>query len=375
MSLPLPLASAKALKMFEKGIAVIAVTRRGVETALKVKAALDTLGFPCKVFAPEKYSQAGVFSLETKLDEFIKEIYRKVDAIVAVMAAGIIIRAVAPYLESKLVDPAVLCVDASGRFVISLLSGHYGRANELARLLAEGVGAVPVITTASDVMGKQSIEELALTLHLSIENPESLVAVNSALVNDGCLILVLVGDVKVPASSISSYEIKKVDTIEEAIEIVNSYDAGAIITKENVPKAKLTKPAAVLKPRMVVVGLGARQSVSESEVIDAVKYALARVDIPIERVDRLATVSIKKDSPAIMNAAEKLGLPITLIEVEALRAFKHEDLSPDSPIVEQNIGVGGVCERAALIEAGAKAKLILKKIKLNGVTVAIAEGE
>ncbi|MCW4007832.1 MAG: cobalamin biosynthesis protein [Candidatus Bathyarchaeota archaeon] len=361
--------------MFEKGIAVIAITRRGVETALKIKAALDTLGFPCKVFAPEKYRQTGIFSLDKKLDEFVKEIYRKVDAIIAVMAAGIIIRAVASHLESKLVDPAVLCVDVSGRFVISLLSGHYGRANELARLLAEGIDAVPVITTASDVMGKQSIEELALTLHLSIENPESLVAVNSALVNDGRLVLVLVGDVKIPESSIFPYEIKKVDTVEKAIELVNSYDAGAIITRENVPKAHLTKPATVLRPRMVVVGLGARQNVSESEVIDAVKYALARVDIPLKRVDRLATVSIKKDSPAIVNAAEKLGLPITFLEVEVLRAFKHEDLSPDSPVVEQNIGVGGVCERAALIEAGAKAKLILKKIKLNGVTVAIAEGE
>ncbi|MEM2108215.1 MAG: cobalt-precorrin 5A hydrolase [Candidatus Bathyarchaeia archaeon] len=361
--------------MFEKGIAVIAVTRRGVETALKIKAALDMLGFPCKVFAPEKYGQIDVFSLDAKLDEFVKEIYRKVDAIVAVMAAGIIIRAVAPYLEGKLVDPAVLCVDASGRFVISLLSGHYGRANELARLVAEGIDAVPVITTASDVMGKQSVEELALMLHLSIENPESLVAVNSALVNDGRLVLVLVGDVKIPAGIIPGYEMKKVDTIAKAIEIVNSYDAGAIITRVNVPKAQLTKPAAILKPRMVVVGLGARHRVSESEVIDAVKYALARVDIPLERVDRLATVSIKKDSPAIVNAAEKLGMPITFLEVEVLRAFKHEDLSPDSPIVEQNIGVGGVCERAALIEAGEKARLILKKIKLNGVTVAIAEGE
>lgn len=68
-------------------------------------------------------------------------------------------------------------------------------------------------------------------------------------------------------------------------------------------------------------------------------------------------------------------MPIAFLEIDALRALKHVDLSPDSPLVEQKIGVGGVCERAALIEAGAKAKLILKKMKLNGVTVAIAEGE
>lgn len=360
--------------MFERGIAVIAITRRGVETALKIKAALDTLTLPSKVFAPEKYRQAGVSSLDKKLDEFIKEIYRKVDAIIAVMATGIIIRAVAPHLESKLVDPAVLCVDASGRFVISLLSGHYGRANELTRLLAEGIDAVPVITTASDVMGKQSIEELALTLHFSIENPESLVAVNSALVNGGRLALVLVGDVKIPENKISGYEIKRAASVKKALEILGNFDAGALVTKEKVPQDQLVKPVAILKPKTVVVGVGAREKVSENEIVEAVKYALARAGL-LERVDRLATVSIKKDSPAILGAAKKLGLPVAFLEIDTLRALKHEDLSPDSPLVEQKIGVGGVCERAALIEAGAKAKLILKKMKLNGVTVAIAEGE
>lgn len=361
--------------MFDKGIAVIAITRRGVETALKIKTVLKGLGFPCSVFAPEKYRQAGVVPLDKKLDEFIKEIYRKVDAIVAVMATGIIIRAVAPHLESKLVDPAVLGVDASGRFVISLLSGHYGRANELTRLLAEGIGAVPVITTASDVIGKQSVDELAQTLHLAIENPESLAAVNAALVNSGRLVLVLVGDVKIPENKILGYEIKRADSGKQATEIVNSFNAGAIITRETVPKEKLTKPVTILKPKTVIVGLGARKSADEDEIIEAVNYALARVNIPLERVARLATVSVKRDSLSMVNAAKKLGLPLNFLDVETLRAFKHDDLSPDSKLVEQKIGVGGVCERAALIEAGKNAKLILKKIKLNGVTVAIAEGE
>jgi cobalt-precorrin 5A hydrolase len=124
------------------------------------------------------------------------------------------------------VDPAVLGVDASGRFVISLLSGHYGGANELTRLIANGIGAVPVITTASDVMEKQSVDEIARILHLAIENPESLAAVNSALVNGDRLVLVLAGDVKVPTNKILGYEIKKADSGKQATEIVNSFDAG-----------------------------------------------------------------------------------------------------------------------------------------------------
>ena len=98
--------------MFSKGIAIVGITRRGVETALRIKEALAKQGLFGDVFAPPRYTQVGVIALE-KIDEFFKETYKKTDAIVAVMATGIIIRAIAPLLESKLVDPAVVGVDAS----------------------------------------------------------------------------------------------------------------------------------------------------------------------------------------------------------------------------------------------------------------------
>ncbi len=140
--------------MYAKGIAVVAITRHGVETALKIKAALDIAGLNSTVYAPKKYSQNGVIPLDKKFSDFIKDIYSTVDGLVAVMATGIVIRSVAPLLENKLTDPAVVGVDATGKFVISLLSGHYGGANELTRTIALGIGATPVITTASDVTGK-----------------------------------------------------------------------------------------------------------------------------------------------------------------------------------------------------------------------------
>ncbi len=103
--------------MYAKGIAVVAITRRGVETALKIKEALDNAGLTSKVYAPKKYNQNGVIPLEKKFADFIKETYSTVDALVAVMATGITIRAVAPLLENKLTDPAVVGVDAAGKFV------------------------------------------------------------------------------------------------------------------------------------------------------------------------------------------------------------------------------------------------------------------
>jgi len=361
--------------MFSKGIAIIAITKRGVETALRIKEALPMQGLHGNVFAPAKYNQAGVVALEKKIDEFVKETYNKADAIVAVMATGIIIRAVAPLLESKLVDPAVVGVDVSGRFVISLLSGHYGGANELTRLIADGIGATPVITTASDVLGKQSTDELARVLHLKIINPESLVAVNSAIVNGEKLVIVTLGDVNVPLTRVLGFNVERAETVEVAVEIVNRYYAGAVITKATLPQYRFTKPVTFLKPLSVAVGLGARKEVAEDTIVDAVKLALTKANVPLERVDRLATVSIKKDSEPMIKAAETLGLTLEFFDVETLRAFKHGDLSPDSEIVNRNIGIGGVCERAALIAAGKNPRLILKKTIRNGVTVAVAEGE
>ena len=92
-------------------------------------------------------------------------------------------------------------------------------------------------------------------------------------------------------------------------------------------------------------------------------------------VERFATVDIKRDSPQMIEAADQLGKPLDFLSVEALRSVNHKDLSPDSEMVQRKIGVGGVCERAAILKAGKTSKLILKKTKLNGVTVAIAEGE
>ncbi len=361
--------------MYDKGIAVIAITRRGVETALKIQKGLDVTGLASTVYAPKKYSQNGVIVIDKKLAEFVKDIYSKVDALVAVMATGIIIRSVAPLLESKLTDPAVVGVDASGKFVISLLSGHLGGANDLAHAIAKGINAIPVITTATDVMGKQSVDELAKNLHLSIQNPDSLVAVNSAIVNGDRLVLVLVGEAKIPANAIGAFEVRTAQNGVEALDIINTYDAGVIISHEPLTITKFVKPFTILKTKNVVVGLGARREASVDSIITAVDTALEQVHVPLARVDRFATVDIKRTSQPLIDAVEKLGAPLDFLSVDALRLVTNAELSPDSAMVQEKIGVGGVCERAALLVAGNNSKLILKKMKLNGVTVAIAEGE
>ncbi|HSV48685.1 MAG TPA: cobalamin biosynthesis protein [Candidatus Acidoferrales bacterium] len=361
--------------MFERGIAVVAITHRGVGTALKIQTALDNAQLKATVYAPQKYNQTGVVVLDKKMGDFAKDIYNQVDAIVSVMATGITIRSVAPLLESKLTDPAVVGVDASGKFVISLLSGHLGGANDLTHIIAQGINAIPVVTTASDILGKLSVDELAKNLHLKIENPDSLVALNSAIVNGDRIVVVLVGEAKIPSNALGSYEVRVAQNGTEALSLVGDFDGGIIITAEPLTITKFTKPFTILKIRKVVVGLGARKESSTDSMIQAVDMALEKVHVPLSRVYAFATVDIKRTSQPMLDAVAKLGAPLEFLSVEALRTVTYGDLSPDSAMVQEKIGIGGVCERAALVVAGPNAKLILKKTILNGVTVAIAEGE
>jgi cobalamin biosynthesis protein CbiG len=202
-----------------------------------------------------------------------------------------------------------------------------------------------------------------------------LVAVNSAIVNGGRIVLVFLADTKLPLTTVIGFDVKQAGTAEEAAKIVNDYDAGAVIARKTPSQKNFAKPVTLLKPLTITVGLGARKEITEEAVAEAINAALAKAHVPLERVDRIATVSIKKDSQSMITAAEKLGLKLEFIDLDALGKFRHPDLSADSEIVKRNIGVGGVCERAALMTAGEKPRLIQKKTVLNGVTVAVAEGE
>jgi cobalt-precorrin 5A hydrolase len=361
--------------MFDKGIAVVAITHRGVETAIKIQKALDLATLGSTVYGPKKYSQNGVVAIEKKISDFVKDIYTQVDAIVAVMATGITIRSVAPLLDNKLTDPAVIGVDASGKFVISLLSGHLGGANDLTHIISQGINAIPVITTASDIMGKQSVDELAKNLHLKIKNPDSLAAVNSAIVNGDRVVVVLVGDAKIPSNTFGVYEVRVAQNGSEALDLIDSFDAGIIITREPLTITKFTKPFIILKTRTVIVGLGARKDATIDEVIQAIDMALEKVHVPLSRVQVFATVDTNRDAQPLLDAAAKLGNHFEFLTVDELRDVTSSELSLDSAVVADKISVGGQCERSALLLAGPDAKLVLKKTKLNGVTVAIAESE
>jgi cobalt-precorrin 5A hydrolase len=175
-------------------IAVLAITRHGVGLAGKVVAVLPG----AQLFVPEKFlalaeiaAPGAVHGYAGKVGAGVTALFAEFDAIVALVSLGAVVRLLAPHLQSKHTDPAVLVLDEAGKFVIPVLSGHLGGANELAGRLALALGATAVLTTASDVRSNLAVDLLGRELGWSIEaSDEELLHVSAAVVNDEPVALV-----------------------------------------------------------------------------------------------------------------------------------------------------------------------------------------
>ena len=135
-------------------IAYIAVTETGKSLALK----LQSLMGEGDIYVTQKLSDHKTYAIEGRLGTFMKELFEKYDYLICIMATGIAVRCIAPYVASKFKDPAVIVLDEKGQHAISLLSGHMGGANEMTRAIAELIKAHPVITTATDVHEKAALD-------------------------------------------------------------------------------------------------------------------------------------------------------------------------------------------------------------------------
>ena len=174
--------------------AVVAITRHGITMAGKIVATLPG----ATLFAPEKFCVEAEAAApqhyecyEGKTAEQIPALFATFDAIVAVVSLGAVVRLIAPHLGSKANDPAVIVMDEAGKFAIPILSGHLGGANALAGHLARALGAIPVLTTASDSRQTLAVDLLGRELGWTIEaTHDALVRASAAVVNDEPVALV-----------------------------------------------------------------------------------------------------------------------------------------------------------------------------------------
>jgi len=234
--------------MFERGVAVVALTKYGVPTSMKVARALEKAQIRYVIYAPEPLCSGGITPFRGNIGEFFAKIFNLFDAIIAVMAVGIVVRSIAPFIADKTTDPAVVVVDDLGKYAISLLSGHIGGANRLTKMVAGEIGAISVVTTATELLGRKSVEEIAEEHDLKIVNFESLTLVNSAIVNERKILFATIGWAACPR--IENADPKHISNVEQLKEIMEGYDAGILIAKKIVSLDGVTKSVALLIPRL-----------------------------------------------------------------------------------------------------------------------------
>ncbi len=214
-------------------LAIVSVSEKGKNLAINIKKQLDNDSTIIKV---------DLFHKNVK--KYLKIAFYEYDAVIAVMASGILIRTIAPFIQSKITDPAVLNIDDNGNFVISTLSGHLGGANKLANKVAALIGATPVITTSSDINNKLGIDVLASDLFLSIDNTKEILFFNKAILDGREILFKLKPGVE--KTYLNDY--LKRNTLEMNVSFDYSADVG-----ENEIKVSLDNHEMILRERKLVV--------------------------------------------------------------------------------------------------------------------------
>lgn len=309
----------------------------------------------------EKLSGCDVIQVQNPgegVREWVKRQFEQHRALIFVGACGIAVRFIAPLLKDKLSDPPVLVIDELGRFVIPILSGHMGGANELASLTAACLEAVPVITTATDLQGKFAVDLFAKKNGITILNKEGIAAVSSK---------VLRGE-KIKVSLAEEIEMSRPPEWMEVIPRRSGQKADILIDFDSETKKEALL---YLKPRRLVLGFGCKKGKSGEELERFARNSLSGLGLGFADVAAIASIERKKEETGLVELAKKHGIPFMVFTKEELRAV--DGSFSGSKFVEQTVGVDNVCERAAMAACTMGGRLLLSKQAENGMTIAIAE--
>lgn len=339
-------------------ISIICFTERGETLSEKIRQCLRGK-YECILYTRQGRAHSGtdLTYVQGKLTDWAAGQFAEKNALLFIGACGIAVRSIAPSVRDKLSDSPVLVMEESGQYVIPLLSGHYGGANALARQIAKEIGAVPVITTATDVNHLFAVDVFAAENNLWIADHDGIARVSAGLLERRTAIMSLAGD--------------HTGNMPKELRLHPYPPEGEVDILVAVQRPEKYKAKLQLVPRAIVLGMGCKRGRSAAEIEHFVLEQLKRLRIPIQAVGELATIDRKKDEEGLLAFAGKYGLKFHTYTPEALMQAKGE--FSGSGFVAEQVGVDNVCERAAVLAAGADGTLLLKKTAWEGMTLAVAE--
>ncbi len=342
-------------------IAFVAITRQGLEQArlLRKRLRAGEVYYPDR-YGPTEHSCEVCFA--GALSEQIPALFRRCEQMVFFLAAGAVTRLIAPCLASKESDPGVLAVDEAGQFVIPLLSGHKGGANAFARTVAGCLGAIPVITTASDVVGGLSLDLLEEAFGWTAHPRERLKPAARALVDGEPL--AIVQEIGSAGAWMNDLELPpNVTVVRTPVELAGRSVAYALwITDRLVDDWEGIEEGRVLwyRPKSLVLGVGCERGISVAALEEGLERFLAEHGFARESIATLASVGLKADEQGMLDLAQRNGWQTSFYSAEELAAVPG--IPNPSEVVARCVDTPGVAEPAALLAAGTERLLVEKRV-------------
>lgn len=363
-------------------LAVISFTKSGSWLCGKLTKRLQELGNTCTGYVQPRFLNEvqeipGLCPFAGSLNNWTGQQFAQVDGLIYIGAAGIAVRAIAPFLQDKMTDPAVVVLDEQAQFVISLLSGHIGGANELAGLVGEITGATPVITTATDVNQKTAIDVWAKKRGLVLSDRTLAKETAAALLAEEAV------------GFYSDYPLN--EPVPEGFVKGELGRMQVWLTARVVPGPEhmvswfCDADGQILRliPPSLAVGVGCRKGVPAEIIATRIRQVFAEANLDMRAIAGLFSIHLKQHEEGILKTAAELQVPFCTYSAEVLgKVTEAESLPPhdrrktsitSSAFVQMITGVDNVCERAALAGAGIGAELLVCKQVGDGVTVAVAE--
>ena len=334
--------------------------------------------------------------------------FGRYDSLVCIMATGIVVRILAPLIVHKTSDPAVVVLDQKGKYAISLLSGHLGGANDLAREMAAISGGEAVITTATDVAGELSFDTFAKKYDMAIENIGQLKHISGALLSGkkvnvftdknvaelyselaeeqkrGMISILPLSEFfktykisleKMEEDTLSSLDninhSNDIDTIESNIPAV-VIDERLFVSNSTVPVLQAA-PVLYLRPRTICAGIGCKRNMEQKPIEEALLQTLKKEGIHPLSLKCISTIPLKSDEPGIIGTAANLNVPLQIIPTEDIENLDISQLGiQTSEFVASQTGVLSVSTACSYL-ASNKGTILRDKAKYKGITIALSK--
>ena len=343
-------------------VSVLAITKNGINIGEKLKELFPNWD----IFVPSKLSNENksiTWYSEPTSDKII-ELFKNSNALICLFSLGAVIRLIAPYLKDKKTDPAVIVIDDKTNFVISVLSGHIGGANELTQEISEKLNALPVITTAADVNKTIAVDLVGREFGWKIDDETTVTKISAHMVNAEPI-----GVFQQTGNKKWYKELPKNVTIYNSLkELKKSNSKAHLIISDTIIDNGLAQESVIYRPQSLVIGIGLHWDTTKDTIKDGIEHCLKKFNLSSKCIAKLVSIKKPEDVQGLIDLGKEMQIPVEYVNREELA----EIITPNpSSTVKAFEGTASVSEAAAIKVSNGE--LIVEKQKFPpNLTIAIA---